>query len=127
MVKGISYLAAPYSLGGISTEYDRMNRFGMITRQAWLLFKQGINIYSPITHHHTIQRYGRIDMPTKKWMQYDLAFLQHCDDMYVLMLDDWSISTGVLAELDYAKKKEIPLIFLEPNEFVLYGEFTQFD
>jgi len=27
----ISYLAAPYSLGGISTEYDRMQRYSMIT------------------------------------------------------------------------------------------------
>ncbi|QDP49247.1 MAG: hypothetical protein Tp1100DCM1099271_10 [Prokaryotic dsDNA virus sp.] len=121
MVVDISYLAAPYSLGGISTEYDRMQRYAMITRQAWLLFKQGINIYSPVTLHHTIQRYGRIDLTTRQWMKYDCAYLQHCKDMYVLMLDDWEVSTGVLAEIDYAKENHIPLLFIEPNEFVLNG------
>jgi hypothetical protein len=54
-------------------------------------------------------------------MKYDCAYLQHCKDMYVLMLDDWDVSTGVLAEIDFAKANHIPILFIEPNEFVLNG------
>ena len=119
--KPISYLAAPYSLGGSDTEYYRMQRYGMVTRAAWELFKNGINVYSPITHHHTIQKYGRIEMSTSEWMKYDLPYLSVANKLYVLMIDGWDISDGVKQEIDYAKKHDIPMVLLEPNEFVLGG------
>ena len=119
--KPISYLAAPYSLGGSDTEYYRMQRYGMVTRAAWELFKNGINVYSPITHHHTIQKYGRIEMSTSEWMKYDLPYLSVANKLYVLMIDGWDISDGVQQEIDYAKKHDIPMVLLEPNEFVLGG------
>jgi hypothetical protein len=118
-LKPISYLAAPYSLDGVSSEYDRMQRYGMVTRAAWELFSMGINVYSPITHHHTIQRYGRIQMPSKEWMKYDLAFLEVSEKLYVLMIDFWDLSRGVQLEIKYATDNEIPIVFLEPSEFVL--------
>lgn len=117
--KPISYLAAPYSLGGSDTEYYRMQRYGMVTRAAWELFKNGINVYSPITHHHTIQKYGRIEMSTSEWMKYDLPYLSVANKLYVLMIDGWNISDGVQQEIDYAKKHDIPMVLLEPNEFIL--------
>ena len=93
----------------------------MVTRAAWELFKNGINVYSPITHHHTIQKYGRIEMSTSEWMKYDLPYLSVANKLYVLMIDGWDISDGVQQEIDYAKKHDIPMVLLEPNEFVLGG------
>lgn len=124
--KPISYLAGPYSLGGDSSEEERADRFRMITRQAWKLFADGINIYSPITHHHTIQMVHPIDLDTDEWMKYDLSFLHSSERLYVLKLPHWEDSTGVRREVEYAINHNIPIEYIEPDMFVLVGEDIQY-
>ncbi len=124
--KPISYLASPYSLGGDSSEEERADRFRMVTRQAWRLFKDGVNIYSPITHHHCIQQVHPIELDTDEWMQYDLAFLHASERLYVLQIPHWDKSTGVRREVEYAIEHNIPIEYIDPDMFVLTGEEIEY-
>ena len=119
--KPIVYLAAPYSLDGTSNNKDRQTRFEQITRAANQLFKFGMNVYSPITHHHCIQQFGSVKMTTREWMELDLEFLKHSVMLYVLKLDNWNFSLGLLSEIEFSKSANKPICYLEPDEFVLYG------
>tara|TARA_R110002153_G_scaffold271804_1_gene439652 strand:+ start:647 stop:1252 length:606 start_codon:yes stop_codon:yes gene_type:complete len=120
--KPICYLATPYSFSGDSTEDDRLKRFEQVTRQACVLFNDGVNIYSPITHHHTIAQYGdAVELSTDEWMQFDLTFLSASYKLYVLMLDDWKLSKGLSEEIKFAKDNYIPIVYLEPTAYVLMG------
>jgi SOS-response transcriptional repressor LexA len=124
--KPISYLASPYSLGGDSSEEERADRFRMVTRQAWLLFKDGVNIYSPITHHHCIQQVHPIELDTDEWMKYDLSFLHASETLYVLQIPNWDKSTGVQREVEYAINHNIPIEYIDPDMFVLTGEEIEY-
>lgn len=119
--KPIVYLAAPYSLDGTSNVKDRQTRFEQITRAANQLFVIGMNVYSPITHHHCIQQFGSVKMTTRDWMELDLEFLKHSVMLYILKLHNWHSSLGLKSEIEFAKSANIPISYLEPNEFVLYG------
>jgi SOS-response transcriptional repressor LexA len=120
--KPISYLATPYSFSNTSSEDEKLQRFGQVTRQALLLFNDGINVYSPITHHHTIAQYGDlISLSTEEWMEFDLTFLSAANQMYVLMLDGWKDSKGLSEEIKYARANHIPIEYIKPSTFVLVG------
>ena len=58
-------------------------------------------------------------MSTSEWMKYDLPYLSVANKLYVLMIDGWDISDGVQQEIEYAKEHDLPMILLEPNEFIL--------
>jgi|TARA_R100000149_G_C5874033_1_gene137760 predicted transcriptional regulator len=122
----ICYLASPYSLGGDSSEEEKAERFRQVTRQASELFSQGINVYSPITHHHTISIYGRgkltEDLTTDEWMEFDLAFLQCSTKLCVLCLDKWQESSGVKREIQHAQDMGIEIEYIDPSPFVIHGE-----
>ena len=119
--KPIVYLAAPYSLDGTSDNSSRQTRFEQITRAANQLFKSGLNVYSPITHHHCIQQFGSVKMTTRDWMELDLEFLKHSVMLYILKLNNWDKSLGLLSEIEFANSANKPISYLEPDEFVLYG------
>jgi len=120
--KPICYLATPYSFSNTSSEDEKRQRFNQVTRQALLLFNDGINVYSPITQHHTIARHGdTISLSTAEWMEFDLTFLSVANQMYVLMLDGWKESKGLNQEIKYARANHIPIEYIKPSTFVLVG------
>ena len=120
--KPIYYLATPYSFSNTSSEDEKRQRFNQVTRQALLLFNDGINVYSPITQHHTIARHGdTISLSTAEWMEFDLTFLSAANQMYVLMLDGWKESKGLNQEIKYARANHIPIEYIKPSTFVLVG------
>lgn len=128
MGKPISYLVSPYSYGGESSYEHRLSNYKMACRQAWLLFGMGINIYSPIVHHHNIQAVETMDeMTTADWMQYDLPYLDVAEKIYVLCLEGYEESPGVQAEIAYAKDTGKYIEYLTPTPYVLYGEDISYD
>jgi SOS-response transcriptional repressor LexA len=120
--KPIQYLASPYSFGGDSSEEDRNENYRMAVRQAWEMMSEGINVYSPIVHHHPIQKVEPMVMVTDDWMQFDLPFLEVAQTLYVLCTPSWQLSEGVMAEIDYAKDRGKPIEYITPSQFVLTGE-----
>ena len=45
----------------------------------------------------------------------NFAAIDHCSHLYVMMLPGWNKSIGVTAEIDYAKKTDKEIVYLEMN------------
>jgi hypothetical protein len=110
-MKKLYYLASPYSH---EDQNVMKTRFDLVTKASAELMSLGIFVYSPITHSHPMSEYG---LPTTWdfWKEYDELFLSKCDALLVLKLDGWERSTGVTAEIDYAKLHEIEITYLDTD------------
>jgi len=113
------YLAAPYSSGDTSNAPMRLERYEAVTRVAVKLYEAGLIVFSPITHSHLmVEQFGLI-RPFEWWLELDVAFLSKAQALYVLMLDGWAESKGVMFEIEYAKLHDIPTIFLAPEQALM--------
>lgn len=112
----IFYLACPYSHDDPAV-CER--RFKAVNRVAAQLIKQGLFIYSPVSHGYILAKTG--DLPTgwSFWESFDRAMLSKCKCLLVLMLDGWKESVGVQAEIKIAGELELHIEYLDPTEFGL--------
>lgn len=106
----LGYLACPFN----HPDPEVMEqRFRIVTRVAGQLIAKGIYVFSPITHNVPILRHAGVAAGWKEWQNFDLAVLERCNRLYVLKLEGWERSTGVLAEIEFAKRRGIPTEYLE--------------
>lgn len=113
MNKPLTYLACPYSHDDRAV---RVARFEAVNKVASELMRQGLHIFSPISHTHPIVEAGGLPCGWDYWAEYDRAVLSVCHKMIVLTLDGWRASTGVNAEMMIAAEMRIPIEFMEVNE-----------
>ncbi len=105
------YLACPYSDLNPSV---RSARFEQVNLAAGKLMNEGHLVFSPISHTHPIAIACNLPLDFDFWEAYDRTFLEWCDMMYVLTLDDWLKSKGVIKEMDIAKELGKPIHFINP-------------
>ena len=110
MQQRLVYLASPYTA---SDPAVRQARFESVCRAAAQLIRQGLTVFSPISHSHAICQHG-VPLDWQFWQQHDMAFLSVCDEVMVLKLDGWELSVGVQAEIAAAKALGKPVSFLDP-------------
>ena len=110
MTKTLIYLATPYSHPDPEV---RESRFRKVNRVAADLMRQGLHIFSPISHTHPIAVAGELPTDFAFWEQYDRAMLQACGKVMVLKLQGWLSSKGVIAEIQIAEELGIPVEFIE--------------
>jgi hypothetical protein len=68
--------------------------------------------FSPISQSHYQAEIGGLKGTWDFWRLVDIEFLKRCDELWVLTLDGWDKSVGVLAEIAYAKRNGIPIKYL---------------
>ena len=100
------YLACPYSDADPLVEDAR---YHLVTKvAAALIIHTECEVFSPITHAHLINRLanryaleeGLAWVPTYDfWLGFDYHMLDVADWLYVLCLDGWEKSKGVLLEI----------------------------
>lgn len=39
--------------------------------------------------------------------------------LYVLKIDGWDKSLGLLSEIEFAQERKIPIVYIEPNKEIL--------
>lgn len=107
------YLAIPYS-GMEELSFDVSRRITLMLMQC------GKNVYSPIIHGHSLVSTPGYSLHFDHdfWMKHDLDMLRRCDELYVVALDGWNKSIGVLAEIKEAQKIGMPITFLDPDVFI---------
>lgn len=107
---GVAYLAAPYTHKDPAIVDQRMKD---LCKADAALMKRGIFTMSPLLKHYIV---AHESLPTdfKFWEQYSKALMRRCDYLFVLMLDGWSKSEGVLAEIDDARRLGMPIYYIEP-------------
>lgn len=114
MKEELIYLATPYS----HPDPEVMKqRFHSVNKVAAKLMKEGLHIFSPISHSHPIAIEN--DLPTnwEYWESYDRAFLKASRKLIVLKLDGWENSVGVTAEIKIAKELGIEIEYIENTEY----------
>lgn len=104
------YLASPYS----KFPYGREEAFKQVCKKAAKLMEEGLSIFCPIAHSHPIEKEGMNDTKDGDWwLRQDLAVLKHCDKLLVYKMPGWDTSYGVNEEVNFAKKNNIKVEFLE--------------
>ncbi len=104
------YLASPYS---DPSQEVQERRFNEVCEVAARLMRQNIFIFSPIAHTHPIAQYG-LPKDYEFWKRYDELMFSKCDALIVLMLDGWTQSIGVKAEIEIAKKVGREIYYMNP-------------
>lgn len=108
------YLASPYSHPDREVRHAR---FAQVSQAQAYLTAMGYHIFGPITESHTVQQEAAelgIEMSGgwDFWKDHDELMLQKCDELWVLQLDGWDKSVGVLAEIDYAHSRGMPVQYI---------------
>lgn len=105
------YLAAPFSDMDSKVRYER---YEAITKTTAKLMLAGNIVFSPITHSYYLAE--KYDCPDNSdfWERWYITFLENwATILYVLKLPGWDKSNGVFKEIEYAKIKGLPIIYLE--------------
>jgi len=107
--KKLIYLAIPYSHSDFEM---RRLRFRLANEMAAKLLKEGLNVFSPISHSHPISLYMDNSNDSDFWCEHSLSFLSFCDELFVYCLLGWEESKGVAKEIEFAKNNKIPIHYL---------------
>ena len=102
--KPLIYLASPYSHPSADVQDYR---FRVVCRVAARLMREGHLIFSPIAHSHSIATLGLLPHDFRFWGEFDKAMLKRCDALWILMLNGWLESRGILEEYEYFKNQTL--------------------
>ena len=70
--------------------------------------------FSPIVHGHALHaEVGGLPHGLPFWLTHDFAMLWRANRMEVLRLPGWDKSRGVIAEIEFASKHQIPITFVD--------------
>ena len=102
------YLAQPYS---DPDETVKQMRFEAAMLAAAKIFNKGKFLYSPILHCHPVALAHNLPGDFLFWGNYNMWMIERSDEVWVLQLEGWGRSTGVKAEIEYATRKGIPVLY----------------
>lgn len=101
MSETLAYLATPYKKypGGMDIAFIDAARI------AARLLVSGVNVYSPITHSHSLSVYGGLAGGDHKfWLPYDELMMARCDALIVAHMEGWQESKGIAHEVEFFKR-----------------------
>lgn len=108
---GFYYLCTPYSSHprGQDAAHDEA------VAASILCIKAGISVFCPIAHSHEMAKRGGIGGGFETWQEFDKAMIRASRGVIVVEMDGWRESTGIKAEIDYAKRLDKPVLFMPPE------------
>lgn len=105
------YIAIPYT-------GDEATSFKLANQAAGDVINEGNIPFSPISMSHPIAEECNIEGNWEVWEKIDYAFIDWCDEILVINYDNDRVenSTGVQAEIKYAKEQGKPIVMKYPIE-----------
>ena len=104
------YLASPYSHPDKAVCNER---FKQAYKAASNLMSQGYIVFSPIAHSVPIADCLKNHFDHDFWLEQDFSFLDSwADEMWVLMIDGWEESEGILAEIRHCEEIGLPVKYI---------------
>lgn len=113
------YLAIPYS--GIEE-----TSFKLANQVTGAIMNKGDIPMSPISHSHPVAMECEVPGDWKFWEAMDYSFIDWADELLVINISDELVakSTGVQAEISYAKKTGKPVTYLSVEQ---EGDWYKFE
>jgi hypothetical protein len=106
------YLATPYSKYPQGTHLA----FEDACREAALLIRAGIRVYSPIAHTHPVAMFGDIDpLDHTIWLAADEPFMRAAGGLIVCKLEGWDSSYGIAVEIQHFLDAGKPIVYMTPG------------
>lgn len=106
------YLGSPYS----KYPHGRAMAHIEACRNAALLIKAGVPVFSPIAHTHPIADIGNVDpLDHDIWLPADAPIMQAARGIIVLKMEGWDKSFGISCEIPYFKHTGRPVVYMEPG------------
>ena len=109
--KTLVYLATPYSDPDPTV---RQERFEVVNVVAARLMRDGVHIFSPISHTHPIAIAGDLPKGWDFWETYNRAILAACCKVIIVRQVGWEKSVGVGNEIRIAGEINIPVEYIDP-------------
>ena len=112
------YLGSPYS---DPSEEMMEERYIAVSQVAHALLAEGLWIFCPIAHSHTLVKYARPEdgdiNPTDQdfWARYNDWYMRHCHALAVLQLDGWDKSVGLTYEIGRFSEMGKEVSYLHPK------------
>src|SRR3990167_450533 len=116
---GYKYLASPYTDPDYGVMYKR---FVDICRVAGHLIGKGHHLFVPIAMSHPLQEIGGAPHTWDFWQSFDTMMLEKADEWWVVKLEGWDTSVGVLAEIEIAKKAKLPIKYEDQHTGEIYDQ-----
>lgn len=107
------FISSPFSHKDKAIENARVEEVNKYIAE---LTSQGFHVFSPITYGTTILKYKKLPSDWKFWKDFCEAFLEKCEEMWVLKLDGWDTSEGVAAEIQFAIENNIKIKYIEVDK-----------
>jgi Domain of unknown function (DUF1937) len=106
------YLASPYSHVDKAV---RLKRFEAVERAtAWLLNRR-IWTFSPIVHCHNLAQVYGLPTDAEFWHAFNAAMLERSQALWILGIEGWQDSRGIMLEADLANQLKLPIKFMSPE------------
>lgn len=103
------FVACPYNH---EDEEVKQTRLLTLKEYCLSLFKEGHSPISPLIMGLSIAEVGALPTDTETWANYSKVLLKGCDEVHVLCLKDWELSTGVNYERFEADKLKITIKYI---------------
>lgn len=115
-MKGLIYVASPYSDTDKQRVQLRMNKFSSVMAT---LIENRLHPVSPLLNHY-LDGIVTINFPLTWdwWEEYSRLLLSKCEHMVVVIGPGWENSTGVKGEMELAKELNIPITFVDNHKDV---------
>lgn len=105
------YLATPYTHVDY---YVRIERYEAALAVSARLVQQGDVVYSGIVLFHPVCERFDIAPTWDFWKDYLEKVIPRCDVVVVVRMPGWEKSSGIKAEVDCARRHNIPVEYIDP-------------
>lgn len=117
---GYVYLGSPYSK--YAAGHDRA---ALIVGQcAAKLMSNGLVVFSPIAHGHSITICGDLPLDWAFWKRQCDPMIDGAAALVVLMMEGWWDSVGLEYEINRAIERSIPILYIEPAQLGVVEALT---
>lgn len=108
------YVASPYSH---PSEIVRLGRYEFVTKLIGQLQDHYPYAFiGPITQsHHTAKYMLKDNTEFVAWARRDLTYISRCNEVWVVMMDGWKESKGVIEEILFAETHAIRVRYFNPE------------
>lgn len=109
-----TYIASPYTHADPGV---RVERYLETEKFLHFCLANGDWAYSPIVHCHALGLHHQLPHTFEFWMEFNHTFMRAAHALYVLCLDGWRESKGVMDEISFAKELNQPTFYAVLTDF----------